>query len=384
MQKAIPKTKSNKKTSSFGGALGEFDLPFLVLVILLLLIGLIMMYSASYPEALYRLQDSSYYIVRQVIFAVIGVAAMFGISFVNYKFWHKLGLPLLIVSVILLVAVFFFPPINYAHRWIILPGLTFQPSEIAKFAIVITFGHLIAINYNKMKTFRYGVLPFILILGCVAALVIRQPHLSGTILIILLGLIMMFAGGTSLKWFGFGGAAIAGAIIIAVVFFDIVPVAMNRFETWMDPFVDPQGAGHQTIQSLYAIGSGGFWGVGLGNSRQKHLYIPEPQNDFVFAVVCEELGFVGATLIIILFGLLVWRGFVIAMRAPDKFGSMVALGLVMQVGLQVLLNIAVVTNTIPNTGIGLPFFSAGGTALCMLLFQMGVVLSISRYSNVRR
>ena len=235
-----------------------------------------------------------------------------------------------------------------------------------------------------MKTFRYGILPFLIVLGVISGLMVLEPHLSGTILILTIGIVMMFVGGVDLKWFVLGVAALAAGVVVVVMIPGVIQYAQSRLEYWLDPFADPQGLGFQTIQSLLAIGSGGVMGLGLGNSRQKYLYIPEPQNDFVFSTVCEELGLVGASIIVILFALLVWRGYVIAIRAQDKFGTMLSVGLTTQVGLQALLNIAVVTNTIPNTGISLPFFSYGGTALMMLLAQMGVILSVSRRAALEK
>ena len=241
------------------------------------------------------------------------------------------------------------------------------------------FSHIIALNQSRMDQFRVGVLPFVAILGVVAVLMLLEPHLSGTLLILVIGAVLMFVGGTGLRWFGLAGAGALTALSLALVLLpDLVPYAADRLSSWLDPFADPLGDGHQTIQSLYAIGSGGATGLGLGNSRQKHLYVPEPQNDFIFSILCEELGFVGAALVLVLFFLLLWRGLVIAVRAPDKFGALLAVGFVVQVCLQAVMNIAVVTNTIPNTGISLPFFSSGGTSLMMLLGEMGIVLSVSR------
>lgn len=376
-------TKKKTNKIKLFSARGGFDLPFFTLVMSLLVIGLIMLFSASYANAHYYYGgDSLHFIKRQAFFAVVGVVLMIITSYFDYHWLRKLVYPMLIVTYILLIVVLFMPKIHNVHRWIPLGPLTFQPSEIAKFTIVVVFAHLISINYKRMKLFTVGVLPFMVILGSFAILLVLEPHLSGTVLILLIGLIVMFVGGTSLKWFAMGGGVMAAGLAYVVLFTDIIQYAMTRLQVWFDPFKDPAGKGYQTIQSLYAIGSGGLLGLGLGNSRQKYLYIPEPQNDFIFAVVCEELGFVGATIIIILFALLVWRGFIIAMRAPDKFGSLIAVGLIVQVGLQAALNIAVVTNTIPNTGISLPFFSAGGTALIMLLVQMGMILSISRSANI--
>ena len=361
-----------------------FDMPFFVLVMLLLITGLIMLFSASYAYSYYNNNGNSlYYISRQFVFAVLGVVAMLLISRIDYRILRKAALPVMGISYVLLVIVLFMPEQKGVRRWINLGFITFQPSEIAKFAIVLIFAHLISLNYKQIKTFKYGVLPYVLILGSVAGLMVLEPHLSGTILILAIGAVLMFVGGTSMKWFiGAGGVAVLG--VIGVILSGKISYAMSRLQYWIDPFSDAQGKGWQTIQSLYALGSGGILGQGLGNSRQKYLYISEPQNDFVFAVVGEELGFIGASIIIIMFVLFVWRGFVIAMKSPDKFGSLLAVGLTVQVGLQAALNIAVVTNTIPNTGISLPFFSSGGTALVMLLMQMGVVLSVSRYASIEK
>ena len=277
------------------------------------------------------------------------------------------------------------PECNGCKRWIVLPGLgTLEPSEIAKFAVVLVFAHIISLNHDRMQTFATGVLPFMVILGAVTVLMLLEPHLSGTLLILGIGAVLMFVGGTGLKWFALAGIAGAGAIAAAVVLLpELVPYAMGRLSSWRDPFADPLGEGHQTIQSLYAIASGGAAGLGLGNSRQKYLYVPEPQNDFIFSILCEELGFVGAALTVVLFLLLFLRGMSIAVRARDKFGALLAVGFVVQVVLQAVLNIAVVTNTIPNTGISLPFFSSGGTSLMMLLGEMGIVLSVSRQADAR-
>lgn len=361
-------------------SIGSIDLPFMVLVLTLVIFGLIMLFSASYATAYYRFNDSYKFIKQQAFFAVIGVIAMFVASRVDYHIFHKLALPLLALTMVLLVIVLFMPELNGAKRWIFIPGLgNFQPSEVAKFAVIVLFANIIAVNADKMKTFSYGVLPFGIVLGAVAVLMLLEPHLSGTILICSIGAVMMFIGGTSLKWFGIGGAIGAGGITAAVLAFpDLVPYAMTRIEMWQNPFMDIQGKGHQTVQSLYAIGSGGLFGLGLGNSRQKHMYVPEPQNDFIFSIICEELGFVGAMLVVLLFVALLIRGATIAIYAKDKFGAMLVVGITAQLTIQAMLNIAVVTNTIPNTGISLPFFSYGGTSLLMLLGEMGIVLSVSR------
>ena len=362
--------------------LPAMDLPFLVLVLTLVGFGLVMLGSASSAVALYRRGDAFAYLRPQLLYAALGIGAMWVASRVDYHIYHKLAWPLLALSMVLLTAVLFMPEYNGCKRWLVLPGLgTLQPSEIAKFAVVLVFAHIIALNHDRMGSFAVGVLPFALVLGAVAVLMLLEPHLSGTVLILGIGAVLMFVGGTGLKWFvlaGAGGAAAIGAAIIIMP--DLVPYAASRLSSWLDPFADPLGDGHQTIQSLYAIGSGGAAGLGLGSSRQKHLFVPEPQNDFIFSIL---LGFVGACAVILLFALLLWRGITLAAHAPDRFGALLVVGFVVQVALQAVLNMAVVTNTIPNTGISLPFFSSGGTSLLILLCEMGIILSISRAGNAQ-
>ena len=374
--------KPKRKWHIFSLANG-FDMPFLIILLLILVVGLICQYSASYPYAYYWNDgDSYFYIRKQVMFALLGVAAMLIISTVDYHILHYFAIPAMVISWVLLVIVLFSG--SDVRRWIRLPGIQFQPSEIAKFALILLFAHLISLNHKKMKTFTRGYLPFILILGITCGLVVIEPHLSGTMLLLVIGLIMMYVGGTRLVYLlGTMGLGI-GAVVYMVVFRGY---EQDRINVWLHPFeayAANRDEAWQTIQSLYAIGSGGLMGQGLGNSRQKHMFLPEPHNDFIFAVVCEEMGFIGAVLVILLFALLVWRGITIGMKSPDKFGSLLAIGLTAQVGVQVILNIAVVSNTIPNTGISLPFFSYGGTSLVMLLAQMGVVLAISRHSRAEK
>ena len=363
---------------------GQMDTTFLVLVLALLVCGLVLMFSASYAYAYYYEGNSFHYITRQLVWAGLGLAAMAFLSTWDYHIWHRFAWLAFGVTVIMLVIVYFMPDRNGAHRWIFLLGQQFQPTEVAKFSIVLLFSHMISLNYDKMGTFQYGILPYGIILVIYAGLIVFEPHLSATILIMALGVILIFVGGASLKWFGLGMAGGVALVGIAMLIPSINERAMYRINVWKDPFIDPQVAGFQTIQSLYAIGSGGLMGAGIGNSRQKYLFLPEPQNDFVFAIICEEIGFVGAVLIILLFALLICRGFMIAVKARDRFGMLMATGLTAQVGIQTVLNIAVVTNTIPNTGISLPFFSYGGSALLMLLAQMGIILSISRQTALEK
>lgn len=372
--------KQTKKSAKHA----SLDYVFLILVLTILTFGLVMLFSASYAYDYYHEGNSFYHISRQLVFAILGIVVMLVLSHIDYHIFIRFSLLIYAITLLCLVIVLFMRPMNGARRWIVVGPLTFQPSEIAKFAVAVMFARWIELYSDKMKTFRFGIVPFIVILLPIVGLMVIEPHLSGTILVLLMAMIMMIVGGANLKWFGV--AAIAGCALIAVVVMipGVIPYAMSRIQYWIDPFSDAQGKGFQTIQSLYAIGTGGLMGRGLGQSRQKHLYIPEPHNDFVFSIVCEELGFVGATLIIILFVLLVWRGYVIAMRAKDKFGAILAIGLTSQVGIQALLNIAVVTNTIPNTGISMPFFSSGGTSLVMLLAEMGIILSVSRSSTLEK
>ena len=274
--------------------LPAMDLPFLILVLTLVGFGLVMLYSASSAVALYRRGDAWAYVRPQLLYAAMGIGAMWAASRVDYHIYHKLAWPLLALSLVLLVVVLFMPEYNGCKRWLVLPGLgTLQPSEIAKFAVVLVFAHIISLNHSRMESFAVGVVPFALVLGAVAVLMLLEPHLSGTVLILGIGAVLMFVGGTGLRWFVLAGVGGAGAIGAAIVIMpDLVPYAASRLSSWLDPFADPLGDGHQTIQSLYAIGSGGAVGLGLGNSRQKHLFVPEPQNDFIFSILCEELGFV--------------------------------------------------------------------------------------------
>lgn len=366
------------------------DLPFLFLVLVLLVIGLVMMFSAGYAYAYYRYGDSYFFISRQAVFAVLGLILMFVLSYFDYHHFHKLAVPILLFSYALLVLVKFMPAgKGGVHRWITLGPLgQFQPSEIAKFAIILIFAHLISINFGRMNTFLYGVLPYVLILGMTGILLLWEPHVSATVIVVILGGVMLFIGGVKLRWFALAFGAAGAGLIYLVKFTKEFTYANTRVAAWYDPFSNASAeiikATWQTRQSLYAIGSGGLFGLGLGQSRQKYLYLPEPANDSIFAIVCEELGFIGALIIIILFAMLVWRGITISLRAKDKFGMLLGIGIVVQIGLQVILNIAVATNTIPNTGISLPFFSYGGTSLVILLAEMGIVLSVSRTSAIEK
>ncbi len=360
------------------------DLTFLVMVMLLLVFGLVMMFSASYAQGYYREGNSYHYIVRQLAWAALGLLAMFAFSRMDYHIWRKLAWLLFPVVVALLVLCFFMPAVNDAHRWIFIGSFQFQPSELAKFSLVLLFAHLLTSNEKKMGKFKYGVLPFGVVLIVYVGLVIFEPHLSAAILLTLMGVIMMIVGGLPAKWIAAGAGLLAAAVGIIAAVPMLRERFMERFSIWLNPESDPLGKGYQILQSLYAIGSGGLMGSGIGNSHQKYLFLPEPQNDYVFSVLCEELGFVGALVVILLFALLIWRGFTIVIKSRDRFGAMLVTGFIAQVGVQAILNMAVVTNALPSTGISLPFFSYGGTALAILLGEMGIVLSVSRQSTVEK
>lgn len=367
---------------------GSLDITFLSFVLILLATGLVMLFSAGYAYSLEYYGSSYKFILKQSLFAAAGLVLMLITSKINYHIWRKISIPLFIGSTFLLIILLILPPMvsgMNVKRWFAVGGFSFQPSEISKFAVIILLSTLIAANQKKMNSFKF-VASLFAIVGVTCIFVVLEPHLSATLLIALIGVVLIFIGGLNIKVV-IGGILSAVAAVVAVIITQstgFIGYGGDRIKYWLDPWADPTGEGFQTIQSLLAIGSGGILGRGIGQSRQKYLWVPEPHNDFIFSIVCEELGLVGALLIIILFALLVWRGFTIAMRAPDKFGSLLAIGLTFQVGLQALLNIWVVTNTIPNTGIGLPFFSYGGTSLLILLAEMGIVLSVSRASNIEK
>ena len=364
-------------------AKGPIDLPFCLLVLLLMGIGLVMLLSASFPSAYYDDNDPIKYFRQQGVFAIAGVAAMFFIGKINYQRFRGAAKPLLYLSIVLLVLVII-PgnPIaltrNHATRWLGIRNTSFQfqPSEIAKLAVVLYFSDTISKKKDKMNTTRYGVAPYVLILGVLSILMMLEPHLSGTVLLLGAGAVLMLVGGINLAWVA---GAIAGAGGVAFLMFSgIIKYGQSRLAMWQNPWLDAQGDGYQLRQSLLTIGSGGLWGVGLGRSRQKFLYLPEEHNDFIFAIVCEELGLIGATIIMLLFAALILRGYWIALHARDRFGSLLVVGVTTLVAMQTFLNIGVVTGLLPTTGISLPFFSYGGTALMIQLAEMGVVLSVSR------
>ena len=374
---ALFKHKSIEEAKPREDVTGLLDMPFLLLTVLLLAAGLVMMFSASYARAKWDTGNPAYYFVRQAIFAVAGLGIMLLVGRLNYFIWYRMALMILLGSLALLALVpVIGVTVNGAKRWISLAGIRFQPSELAKLGMILSFAAMMSAWQDKMETFRYGVLPYALILGAIAGLLILEKHLSATMIVFIIGAIMMLLGGTKKRWFVIGGILVLGFLVAYV---SLRGYAGGRIETWLDPWKDPLGDGYQGIQSRYAIGSGGFLGLGLGRSRQKYLYLPEEHNDYIFAIVCEELGFVGAVGILLLFVLLILRGYWIAIHARDRFGTLVAAGLTTKLAIQVFFNVGVVSGLLPPTGISLPFFSYGGTALLLQLFEMGVILAVSRW-----
>lgn len=369
---------------------GQFDFVLFVTVLVMLGAGLIMVFSASSPSALSKTGSSYTYVKTQAISALLGIVAMLAISKIPYKTWEKFsGFIVYFASIILLLAVKI-PKLGYeangAYRWINLGFTTFQPSEIVKIAMILFFARYLTENKRNIHKFKEGfVFPILWIIPIVLILVLVQSHLSATLVIVMIIAILMLMAGTRLRYFLTAGSilvVLAGvALYVAATVFGEGAYRLKRITSFLDPWSDPTDSGFQIIQSLYAIGSGGLFGVGLGNSTQKYLYIPEPQNDFIYSIIAEELGFVGCIGIIALFGIFIWRGVLIAMKAPDSYSSLVAIGITSLIGLQAIINIAVVTSSIPNTGMPLPFFSYGGTALLILLCSIGILLNISRYQK---
>ena len=374
--------RKEKEQESRELARGPIDLPFCLLVLLLTAIGLVMLLSASFPSAYYETKnnDPMHYFTRQGVFAIMGVAAMFFIGKINYQRFRAFAKPLLFIAIILLALVLV-PGIgqtrNNATRWIGVGELfTFQPSEIAKLAVVLYFSDSISKKKDKMRTTRYGILPYLFWMCVMAVLMMLEPHLSGTVLILGTGAALMLVGGIRWAWVGAAVGFVGG--VAALMLTGVIKYGQSRIAMWQNPFIDPRGEGYQLSQSLISIGSGGLLGVGLGKSRQKFLYLPEEHNDFIFAIICEELGLIGATIIMLLFAALILRGYWIALHTRDRFGCLLVVGVTTLIAMQTFLNIGVVTGLLPTTGISLPFFSYGGTALSIQLAEMGIVLSVSR------
>ncbi|MBR5236072.1 MAG: putative lipid II flippase FtsW [Clostridia bacterium] len=372
--KSAPQTQLNKTKLTKTG----YDFGFLLTLILLLAIGLLMVFSSSYPYAYYYFNDGLYFIKKQLIWAVLGIGAMIFTANFDYRKLKKLAFPILAVSFLLLALVLLVGTnVNGAKRWLGIGGLSFQPSEVAKLGLIIYFAASLSQIKEKITDFK-ELMRYLIVMVLFMGLLLLEPHFSICVILGLTLVIMLLVAGARIRHFAYLAlpVAFAGALFILKE-----PYRLKRWTTFLDPAADALGAGWQILQSLYAIGSGGLFGVGFGNSRQKFLYVSEPQNDFIFSIVCEELGLIGALAILVLFAVFFWRGIKIAVHAPDTFSCLLVTGIISLVGVQTILNIAVVTSSIPTTGIPLPFFSAGGSSLFFLLAAMGVVLNVSKFKK---
>ena len=383
--------KKKNKMAGFSKFLNNsVDFTLVITVLLLLSLGLVMVLSASSPTALQKYDKSYYFFIRQLIFAVLGLFGMYFVSKIDYRIYQKFYKHAWVLSAILLTIVLVLGTDSHgAKRWIDLGFTTFQPSELVKFFMIIFYGGILVKDRDELGKFWKGLVKHVLFLAPIIGLLLLEPHVSTSMVIIITCCIMMIMAGCKFWQFLMSGVIAVGGIgSIATVLYAASDAfkkqfqyIVTRFITFTDPWQDATGDGWQIIQSLYAIGSGGLFGTGLGESKQKYLYLSEPHNDFIFSVLAEELGFVGCILVFVLFAVFIWRGVLIAMKAPDMFGSLVAIGITSLVGVQVIINVAVVTSSMPVTGMQLPFFSYGGTALFILLCEVGVLLSISRAGN---
>ena len=375
----MAKKKKEKKFSSFLN--NPIDFTLVITILLLLCIGLVMVLSASSPSALAESGNSYSYFSKQLIFAILGIVAMLFISKIDYRFYEKFYKHAWWISIILLAIVMspLGTEVNGAKRWIkITETFSFQPSEVVKLLMIVFYAGILVKDRDELGSYTKGFIKHICLLAPIIGLLLLQPHFSASIVIIGICSIMMIMAGCKFWHFLATGAVVGVPGLIFLI--SKAEYRLQRVITFLDPWKDATGDGWQVIQSLYAIGSGGLFGVGLGESKQKFLYIPEPHNDFIFSILGEELGFIGCAAVLILFAIFIWRGILIAMRAPDMFGSLVAIGITALVAIQVVINVAVVTSSMPATGMPLPFFSYGGTALFILLCEMGVLLNISRAS----
>lgn len=362
-----------------------FDFLLFITVLLLLSLGLVMVFSASAPMAEKAYNDIYYFIKKQLRFAVLGMAAMLLAANVDYhKYGRKTVLALMGASVVLLVLVLIpgiGSEVNKSWRWIDIRGFRFQPSELAKLALILFFSYYLSKRKKPLKSFFGDLMPYLFTVGLISLLLLLETHLSATIIIISIAMIMLFAAGAKIRHFVVLAAPVVGLITAVIMFTDYMA---PRIRSYLDPWSSPLGDGYQTIQSLYAIGSGGLFGRGLGQSMQKFLYVPEPHNDYIFSILAEELGFVGVVTVLLLFMIFIWRGIKIAVHAPDTYGGLIAAGITALIAVQSLFNIAVVTNSVPPTGVSLPFFSSGGTSLVLFMAEAGILLNISRYSKYER
>ncbi|MDR1773586.1 MAG: stage V sporulation protein E [Clostridioides sp.] len=365
---------SNSKST---GKIEKFDSVIFYMTLLLVFVGIVMVFSASYIQSSFKFNDAYYFLKRNLVYAILGFIAMIITSKIDYRLWDKYALTIAIVSVAFLLLVL--TPLgisaNGARRWLGVGSFTFQPAEIAKFACIILTAKFIEKRYKYIKSFKRGIFPILIIPGIFFVLIILQPNMSTAGTLILVAFIMLFVAGMDMKFIftmiGLGAGLFAALVIQA-------PYRLKRVISFLDPFQDPLGNGYQVIQGLYALGSGGLFGLGLGRSKQKYFYIPEPQNDFIFAIIGEELGLIGCIVIMMLFVILIYRCVRIALKTNDVFASMVVIGIGAQIGLQAIFNVAVATSSMPATGVALPFISYGGTSLTIFMAAIGIVLNISK------
>ena len=368
----------------------KVDRPFLILVLVLLGFGLMMMFSASYAWGL-NSGDGYFYIKKQAVFAVIGLAVMWVASIVDYHNYLNTKVAFgffIVMCLITLYTAVAGTATADASRWIVIGSFRFQPSELLKISLIIVFAYTGAVNFPKYASWKYSTIPYAAYLGIAAGLLALQRHISAVLLIVILGFSLMLVSGVPLKTYVKFVLICVGLLAVAALALYFIKGSFSYIEEriagWKDPMSDIQGSTHQTYNALLAIGSGGIFGLGFGESRQKYLYLSESQNDFIFAIVCEEFGLISAIVVILLFSLLIVHGFYIASRAKDRFGMLLAAGITIQIGSQALLNMMVACNAFPNTGISLPFFSYGGTALIITLGEIGILLNVSRQARVKK
>ncbi len=390
IEKSSPQAGSKRSKLNLRFILSEIDLTFFGLVVLLVVFGLLMMFSASFAASMQEYGDSYHVIKRQLLCAIIGLIAMFFASYLDYNFFFNTKIAYILFGLSLVLCIYtaiWGIDVAGAKRWIEIPkvGVTFQPSEMMKITFIIIFAYILSVNFQKFEKKPYYIyIPFYILFGCVFGVLMMQRHMSAVMLFTIIGISMLFASGMSRKrfWQFMAVSAVFGLIALVIIFvikgggkFSYI---LTRYHAWKDPMADTSDTTHQTYESLLAIGSGGWFGLGFGESRQKYLYLPESQNDFIFAIICEELGFAGGLVVVLLFVLFILKGFQIATSSRDRFGMLLATGITIQIGVQAMLNIMVATNGFPNTGVALPFFSAGGTAIIFQMFEMGIILSVSR------
>lgn len=397
-KKRAKREKDPNRIGFFYGK-GSIDVPMLVITVVLLVLGITMMFSASHALS-YRDNDGdSYgYAVSQMTFAAIGLVLMFIVSFVDYRLLRKelkitvggkeLCFTFSHIALLLgLVLTFLVIPFGISNfeggprRWLPFIGRTFQPSDVLKFSLIIFFAYYIAKNYKKMRYTFTGLVKPALLLVVVTWLMLEQPHLSGLLIMLLIAASMLFIGGVNMKTVIIIGSIAAALLVVAVMASEFTYFG-DRIKYTFDPLADTDTKTYQSYQAVLAIGSGGLWGVGFGNSAQKYYYLPDAENDFVFAILCEEFGFVGGAMVVLLFMIFVFRGFYIARKSEDRFGMLLATGITLQVGIQALLNVGVNCCCVPNTGISMPFFSYGGTALVIQLVEVGLLMSVSRRAKL--